>query len=101
MPAQGGAPGLEQTGVPATVTLVVYQHGDGLVGLRVSEIVDIVEVPLVLSPIGARSGSLGSLVVNGHITDVLDVAALAGPARRRRLPLLRPRRGALPCPLTC
>ena len=43
------------------------------------EIVDIVEVPLVLSPIGARSGSLGSLVVNGHITDVLDVAALAAP----------------------
>jgi two-component system chemotaxis sensor kinase CheA len=79
VPGQGGAPGLEQLGRPATVTLVVYQHGSGLVGLRVSEILDIVEVPLVLSPIGARSGSLGSLVVNGHITDVLDVAALAGP----------------------
>ena len=79
------------------MTLVVYQHGDRLVGLRVSEIVDIVEVPLVLSPIGARSGSLGSLVVNGHITDVLDVAALAAPpagagsARRRPSPEELPR----------
>ncbi len=84
VPHQGGAPGEESYGqepsnhVP-TVTLVVYQHGERLVGLRVKEIVDIVEVPLVLSPIGARSGSLGSLVVNGHITDVLDVAALAAP----------------------
>ena len=80
VPSQGGAPDLESvsTHVP-TVTLVVYQHGERLVGLRVKEIVDIVEVPLVLSPIGARAGSLGSLVVNGHITDVLDVSALAAP----------------------
>jgi two-component system chemotaxis sensor kinase CheA len=78
VPGQAGPPAAEQLG-SGTVTLVVYQHGDRLVGLRVTEIVDIVEVPLVLSPIGARSGSLGSLVVNGHITDVLDVAALAAP----------------------
>ncbi|WP_380164593.1 chemotaxis protein CheA [Jannaschia sp. R86511] len=84
VPSQGGPPDSESYGeavvghVP-TVTLVVYQHGERLVGLRVKEIVDIVEVPLVLSPIGARSGSLGSLVVNGHITDVLDVSALAAP----------------------
>lgn len=78
IPSQYGAPA-EESLHPVTVTLVVYQHGDRLVGLRVKEIVDIVEVPLVLSPIGARSGSLGSLVVNGHITDVLDVAALAAP----------------------
>ncbi|WP_336924004.1 chemotaxis protein CheA [Aquipuribacter sp. SD81] len=78
VPGQGEAPAQESLVVP-TVTIVVYQHAGRLVGLRVAEIVDIVEVPLVLSPIGARSGSLGSLVVNGHITDVLDVAALAAP----------------------
>jgi len=79
VPSQGGPPDAESLGRVPTVTLVVYQHGERLVGLRVKEIVDIVEVQLVLSPIGARSGSLGSLVVNGHITDVLDVAALAAP----------------------
>ncbi|MFC5381096.1 chemotaxis protein CheA [Aquipuribacter nitratireducens] len=78
VPGQGEAPAQESLVVP-TVTIVVYQHGARLVGLRVAEIVDIVEVPLVLSPIGARAGSLGSLVVNGNITDVLDVAALAAP----------------------
>ncbi len=77
VPHQGGVPALEQ--VEPTVTVVVYQHGERLLGLRVKEIVNIVEVALVLSPIGARSGSLGSLVVNGLITDVLDVAALAAP----------------------
>lgn len=72
VPHQGDAPLEEST----RVRIVVHQSGDHLVGLRVDEILDIVEVPLVLSQVGSRSGSLGSLVINGHITDVLDVAAL-------------------------
>ncbi|HVC26179.1 MAG TPA: chemotaxis protein CheA [Acidimicrobiales bacterium] len=71
---------------PATIPVVVYSDGDRHLGLVASEILDIVEGIFEVRPVGAAPGILGSTVVHGHVTDVLDVDAafaLAGKEPER------------------
>jgi two-component system chemotaxis sensor kinase CheA len=66
--------------------VVVHSEGGRSVGLVVDEIVDIVEEQVDVTVVAARSGLLGSSVVQGKVTDLLDVDAvvdshgLASPA---------------------
>jgi two-component system chemotaxis sensor kinase CheA len=66
-----------------TVEIVVHGAGDHRIGLLVGRILDIVEVDMRLSP-GGRPGVLGTTVVQGRVTEVIDPALLRELALRRR-----------------
>ncbi|MBX9748975.1 MAG: chemotaxis protein CheW, partial [Roseococcus sp.] len=54
--------------------VLVFGDGDRAMGLMVEEILDVVEVPLEMDNAGLRPGFLGSCVVNGKVTDLLDTS---------------------------
>jgi two-component system chemotaxis sensor kinase CheA len=54
--------------------VLVFGDGDRAMGLMVEEILDVVDVPLEMDSAGLRSGFLGSCVVNGKVTDLLDTS---------------------------
>jgi len=53
--------------------VVVYSEGGRSVGFVVDQILDIVEEPVAVRQRGSRSGVLGAVVVQGKVTDLLDV----------------------------
>lgn len=54
--------------------VLVFGDGDRAMGLMVEEILDVVDVPLEMDSAGLRPGFLGSCVVNGKVTDLLDTS---------------------------
>jgi two-component system chemotaxis sensor kinase CheA len=54
--------------------LLVFQDGDRMLGLMVDEILDVIEARIDLRPSADHAGFLGSAIVAGHATDVLDCA---------------------------
>ena len=79
-----------------TKPVIVFDNEERALGLVVDEIVDIVEAPLVPDAVADRPGVLGSLVIAGAVTDVLDLAYYwrlaasdASPARDRAPPVKR------------
>jgi two-component system, chemotaxis family, sensor kinase CheA len=70
----GVAGGYEEPGEPLNV--VVHGGQDRSVGLMVGRILDIAHQDVALSGADARPGLLGSAVIQGRVTDVLDVDAL-------------------------
>jgi two-component system chemotaxis sensor kinase CheA len=61
---------------PSLLQVVVHTEGGRSVGLVVDEIVDIVEEHVEVGAIAGRRGLLGSAVVQGRVTDLLDVPAV-------------------------
>jgi two-component system, chemotaxis family, sensor kinase CheA len=55
-----------------TQPLLVFAEGDRIMGLMVDEIIDVVEDRLDIELAGVRPGLLGTAVIGGHATDVLD-----------------------------
>ena len=55
-----------------TQPLLVFADGERIMGLMVDEIIDVVEDSLHIELAGVRPGLLGSAVIGGHATDVLD-----------------------------
>ena len=55
------------------LNVIVYQSSRGAVGLVVDEIIDIVEETIESHCGSVRSGLLGSAVIGGRVTDILDV----------------------------
>jgi two-component system chemotaxis sensor kinase CheA len=53
--------------------VVVYTDQHRSVGLVVDHIVDIIETPLVVQRTSHRAGLLGSAIIQGRVTNVLDV----------------------------
>ena len=58
--------------------VVVCSHRDVLVGLVVSEILDIVDDELAVRSALGSGGRYGSVVVDGHVTEILDVGHAVG-----------------------
>jgi two-component system chemotaxis sensor kinase CheA len=54
--------------------VLVFSEGDKTAGLAVDEIVDIVEDHLDIRRTGQAPGIIGSAVIRGHATEILDVA---------------------------
>jgi two-component system chemotaxis sensor kinase CheA len=52
--------------------LLVFAEGDRIMGLMVDEIIDVVEDHLDIELAGVRPGLLGTAVIGGQATDVLD-----------------------------
>jgi two-component system chemotaxis sensor kinase CheA len=64
-------------GVPAGVLpVVVHQRGDRPIGLVVGEILDTVDADLAQLRPASRPGVQGCLVIQGKVTEVLDVEAV-------------------------
>ena len=61
---------------PELLQVVVHTEGGRSVGLVVDEIVDIVEEHVEVGAVSRRRGLLGSAVVQGRVTDLLDVPAV-------------------------
>ncbi len=75
---------------PPTHPVLVFADGERSAGLIVDEIVDVVEDRLEIELSATRPGLLGTAVIDGHATDVIDTAywlarlpAATGPASRR------------------
>jgi two-component system chemotaxis sensor kinase CheA len=51
----------------------VYRNGGRSLGLVVDRILDIVEEEVILEAPAARPGVLGSAVIQGQVTEILDV----------------------------
>jgi two-component system chemotaxis sensor kinase CheA len=60
--------------VPARQPVLVFSDGDRTMGLMVDSILDVVEERLVVDGAGERAGYLGSIVVAGKVTELLDTA---------------------------
>ncbi|MBE2213284.1 MAG: chemotaxis protein CheA [Opitutaceae bacterium] len=77
-------PGAQASPRPAADALqvIVYQQADRTVGLVVDEIRDIVEDEVDLQVGSSGPGILGSAVIQGRITDLLDVPAILRAADR-------------------
>ncbi len=60
----------------SSLQVVVYTEGGRSVGLVVDEIYDIVEQHLDVATLSEQHGLLGSSVIQGRVTDVVDVAAV-------------------------
>jgi two-component system, chemotaxis family, sensor kinase CheA len=54
--------------------VVVFSQGNFTVGLMVDQIIDIVDEKLDISFAGAKAGIIGSAVLRGKATDIVDVA---------------------------
>ena len=62
------------------IQVVVYTHEGRSIGLVVDRILDIVDEAVSIRRDGGRNGVLGSAVVQGKVTDLLDVRGLVGSA---------------------
>ena len=54
--------------------VLVFGDGERSMGLMVDEILDVVDAPLDMDSAGVRPGFLGSCVVAGKVTEILDTA---------------------------
>ena len=69
--------GVESTGHQGSLMdVVVYTEEGRSVGLVVDQIVDIVETELVNTRPAQRAGLIHSAVIQGHVTDLLDLPAV-------------------------
>ncbi|MBK7859249.1 MAG: chemotaxis protein CheW [Archangiaceae bacterium] len=57
--------------------VIVYSSGERSVGFVVEQVLDIVEETVRVERVSARPGVLGAAVVQGRVTDFLDVGAVA------------------------
>lgn len=55
------------------IPVIVYTTDQGVVGLVVHEIIDIIEESLSIQRRPTRKGVLGSVVIDGRVTEVLDI----------------------------
>jgi two-component system, chemotaxis family, sensor kinase CheA len=61
---------------PDLLPVVVHSHGGRHVGLVVGRIIDTVEESLKLQRASTRAGIKGCIVINGKVTEILDVEAV-------------------------
>ncbi|TCZ58626.1 hybrid sensor histidine kinase/response regulator [Roseicella aquatilis] len=59
---------------PSRQPVLVFSDGDRAMGLLVDEILDVIEERLAVDGAGERPGYLGSVVVAGRVTELLDTA---------------------------
>ncbi|WP_207539302.1 hybrid sensor histidine kinase/response regulator [Sabulicella rubraurantiaca] len=65
-------PGVEPRGAGQRRPVLVFGDDERAMGLMVDEILDVIEETLSIDPAGERPGFLGSAVLAGKVTDILD-----------------------------
>jgi two-component system chemotaxis sensor kinase CheA len=69
--------------MPEGLQVLVHRDGGALLGVVVGRILDIVEQPLELQ-LASRQGVRGTMVVDGRVTEILDLPALLEARQERR-----------------
>jgi two-component system, chemotaxis family, sensor kinase CheA len=69
--------------VPTDLQVLVHRDGATLLGIVVGRIIDVVDEPLELHA-ASRPGVRGTMVLDGRVTEVLDLPALVGARNDRR-----------------
>ena len=59
-----------------TLPVVVREHEGARVGIVIDRVVDVAETVVELTDVGRRPGVRGSAIVNGHVTDLVDLEEL-------------------------
>ena len=74
--------GLRSNRAPgAELPVVVYRNGNRNLGLVVGKIEDIIDDSVVLENQRQRAGILGSAVIQGRVTEMIDVPSIVGASR--------------------
>ena len=68
----------EARGGSDTLQVLVHASGDRHVGFVVDAIEDVIEQEITASRSGGRPGTLGSAVIQGRVTEILDAEAVRG-----------------------
>jgi two-component system chemotaxis sensor kinase CheA len=66
-----------------TIQVIVQRHAGGRVGIVVERILDAVDQVMDLKP-ASRPGVAGTLVINGRVTEILDLESLLASSHERR-----------------
>ena len=66
----------EAVELPDPVQVVVFGNGERSIGMLVDQILDIVQETVAVRQPSQRSGMLGSAVIGGKVTDILDLQAI-------------------------
>jgi two-component system, chemotaxis family, sensor kinase CheA len=74
MPLVGMAAPASSEGAPATQPVLVFADGNRAMGLMVDEIIDVVEDQLKVELSTDQPGFLGTAIVHGKATDILDTS---------------------------
>jgi two-component system, chemotaxis family, sensor kinase CheA len=61
--------------MPDDLQVLVHRDGETLLGVVVGRIIDVVDGPLELQP-ATRAGVRGTMIVDGRVTEILDLPAL-------------------------
>jgi two-component system chemotaxis sensor kinase CheA len=61
---------------PDPVQVVVFSNGDHSIGIVVDQILDIVQETIAVRETSQRKGMLGSAVIGGKVTDILDLQTI-------------------------
>jgi two-component system, chemotaxis family, sensor kinase CheA len=69
--------------MPTDMQVLIHRDGATLLGIVVGRIIDVVDEPLELQP-ASRQGVRGTIVLDGRVTEVLDLPALLGARGERR-----------------
>ncbi len=64
----------DQAMAPERQPVLVFSDGDRTMGLMVDEILDVVEEVMAIDGAGERPGFLGTTVIGGKVTEMLDTA---------------------------
>ncbi|SDB13117.1 hybrid sensor histidine kinase/response regulator [Belnapia rosea] len=64
----------DQAMAPERQPVLVFSDGDRTMGLMVDEILDVVEEVMTIDGAGERPGFLGTTVIGGKVTEMLDTA---------------------------
>ncbi|WP_456307328.1 response regulator [Paeniroseomonas aquatica] len=64
----------DQSMAPERQPVLVFSDGDRAMGLMVDEILDVIEEKMVIDGAGERPGFLGTTVIAGKVTEMLDTA---------------------------
>jgi chemotaxis signal transduction protein len=88
-----------------TLSVIVFIYRGRRFGLIVEDVVDIIDETQALQEVGCREGVLGSMIVRGHVAELLDIeglvfAAQRAAAERERLALKAIEEGAAVEPTT-
>jgi two-component system chemotaxis sensor kinase CheA len=90
---------LERSGldlpIEGMVQVIVFADGDRRVGVMVERIEDIVNEAIVMKRSSVVRGLLGSAILGGKITDLLDLDAVAEAATESSLPTTMSHAGAM------
>jgi two-component system chemotaxis sensor kinase CheA len=64
----------------STRAVVVFERGSELMGMVVSEVIDVLETPVAVLKSSVSPGLKGSTVINDYVTDLLDVDQILATA---------------------